>query len=268
MPWIESHQKLEKHPKLLDLCEKTGWSKDEAIGKLHRLWWWVLDYAEDGNLSKWTPVQILGDLNGEIDPEKLYNILKETKFIDENNKIHDWYDFAGNYLHAKYHNSNPLKLKKIQKMYKDNQRITKGQKKDAYLPTLPTYLNLPTYTLRANTLKSSILKNDPKAKITPKQIENWTDEVRLMVEMDGRTLEEIDQIIEFTQNDPFEKANVLSIGKLRKRFTQLLLKLKAVQQKENRGRESNICPTCHRPMADQGAEWFCSDCKTKYKKSV
>lgn len=144
MPWIESHQKLERHPKLMELCSKTGWSKDEAIGKLHRLWWWVLDFAEDGDLSKFSAAQIFGEIRGEISAETLLQIFTNTNFIDSDIKIHDWYDYAGNYLYAKYHNSNPKKLKKIQNKYKDNQRINKGHKKEAIpnLPNLPNQHNL------------------------------------------------------------------------------------------------------------------------------
>ena len=50
--WIKSHQDLKDHPKLLQLCQMTGLNKAEAIGNLHIFWWWVLAYAEDGDLSK------------------------------------------------------------------------------------------------------------------------------------------------------------------------------------------------------------------------
>lgn len=126
MPWIESHQKLERHPKLLDLCNKTGWNKDEALGKLHRLWWWTLDFAEDGVLKKYNPHQYLSPLtNDKLPAEKLLNILKDTNFIDKDGKIHHWWDYAGRYLKGKYKTSNPKRLKEIQKIYKVDLRQTK-----------------------------------------------------------------------------------------------------------------------------------------------
>jgi hypothetical protein len=50
LAWIESHQTLEKHPKTLDLMNATGWDLDTCLGKLHRFWYWCVDYAEDGDL--------------------------------------------------------------------------------------------------------------------------------------------------------------------------------------------------------------------------
>ncbi|GAG62823.1 unnamed protein product, partial [marine sediment metagenome] len=52
MAWIESHQLLKDHPKVLALMKRTGKNKAEVIGYLHLFWWWVLAYAENGDLSK------------------------------------------------------------------------------------------------------------------------------------------------------------------------------------------------------------------------
>ena len=140
MPWIESHQKLEKHPKLLELCSKTGWNKDETIGKLHRLWWWVLDYAEDGILTRFTPEQCLSEINGKIPPKDLLQVLIDTNFVDKDLKIHDWWDYAGRYLTAKYRNTNPKLLQKIEKKYRATKSRTKVSLKT---DNQPTNLNLP-----------------------------------------------------------------------------------------------------------------------------
>lgn len=76
----------------------------------------------------------------------------------------------------------------------------------------------------AELLRDCILNNDPKAKITDKKVELWANDVRLMVERDGRELPEICRILEFSQNDEFWRSNILSMSKLRKQYTQLLIK--------------------------------------------
>lgn len=119
----------------------------------------------------------------------------------------------------------------------------------------------PEFLERVEKLKSLILQNNPSAIVKPN---DWANNVRLMVERDKRTLEQIDAVIEWSQGDDFEKTNVLSMGKLRHRFDSLTMKMKRAK----RGRESNICPACHKPMADQGDHWFCSDCRQKYKKEA
>jgi len=151
MAWIESHQNLEQHPKLLHLMKLTGWTLDEAIGKLHRLWWWVLNYAEDGDLSKHLPYVYLTRFSSNCTPSELYLHLQESKWITKNGLLHDWLDYAGRYLKGKYKTSNPKKLIEIYKKHKsplslpkvslkDNQGKTKVSLKSA------TYLNLPTLT--------------------------------------------------------------------------------------------------------------------------
>jgi len=74
-----------------------------------------------------------------------------------------------------------------------------------------------------------ILKNDPKSEVKrmPKTTqETWLTECRRLREIDKRTPEEIKFVIEWTQQDSFERTNVHSIPKLRKRFGQLFLKAK------------------------------------------
>lgn len=117
MAWIESHQELLDHPKVLKLMSKTSWSLDETIGKLHRFWWWALKYAEDGDLSRYDPAQYLSRLGEGMSPSDLLSNFQECGFIDHDLKIHDWIDYAGLFLTKKYSTSNPDKLKVIWNRY-------------------------------------------------------------------------------------------------------------------------------------------------------
>ncbi len=121
MAWIKSHQNLSNHPKVLKLCNRTNKNKAEIIGYLHLFWWWVLDYAEDGDLSKFKNVLIIEGL-------KIQD-LKDCGFIDNDEKVHDWIDFAGEFLRLKYHTNNPKKYKKIVRKYKGVIRSTLSRDK-------------------------------------------------------------------------------------------------------------------------------------------
>jgi len=83
------------------------------------------------------------------------------------------------------------------------------------------------YTL-TQLLMDYILANDPKSsiikKMTKKRRADWINSCRLMREKDGRTPEEIEAMIEFSQKDSFWKSNILSMPKLREKFSQLWLK--------------------------------------------
>ena len=86
----------------------------------------------------------------------------------------------------------------------------------------------------AELLKARILENNPGAKITSGQVEEWARVADLMLRRDGRTETEIRNLIEWSQQNDFWKSNVLSMGKLREKFDQLVMK----RQREN-GRGHN-----------------------------
>lgn len=54
-------------------------------------------------------------------------------------------------------------------------------------------------------------------------VKNWDRDVRLMVERDGRSLEQVEAAIRWCQADEFWKGNVMSMGKLRKQYDKLRL---------------------------------------------
>jgi len=66
----------------------------------------------------------------------------------------------------------------------------------------------------------------PNNKTTLKAtVKNWSDPVRLMVEQDDRTYQEIFRLWKAVQADEFWRVNVLSTGKLREKFDDLAIKL-------------------------------------------
>jgi DNA-binding MarR family transcriptional regulator len=87
----------------------------------------------------------------------------------------------------------------------------------------------PEHTDLAELLAYRIQQNNPDGKPpTPKQLQNWANDVRLMIERDKRPIEQIRELLEWTQQDEFWKANVLSMGKLREKYDQLLIKSRQV----------------------------------------
>lgn len=86
-------------------------------------------------------------------------------------------------------------------------------------------------------LFSLMLKNNPKAK--KPNIEKWSEHIDKLIRVDGRKPEEIEFVIQWTQQDDFEISNILSTQKLRKRFDQLWLK--ANKSKSNVRLNKNIC---------------------------
>ncbi|MGM9590203.1 MAG: hypothetical protein ACI3V0_08545 [Faecousia sp.] len=100
--WIESHQQLANHPKLKRLARLLGVSKQAAIGYLHLLWWWALDYAPQGQIIPPFDTEDVADaVEFDGEPCEIVNALVDSGFLDRNDEtltIHDWYDYAGKLL--------------------------------------------------------------------------------------------------------------------------------------------------------------------------
>jgi hypothetical protein len=76
--------------------------------------------------------------------------------------------------------------------------------------------------MEKNNPSSSILK-----RLTEDRQKKWMNECRLLREQDGRTPEEIESVIRFSQGDSFWKGNILSMGKLREKWDQLWIKARS-----------------------------------------
>lgn len=100
MAWIESHQSLAKHRKLLRLSGILRVDRVTMIGHLHLLWWWGMDNADiDGSLGDVTPYELAEAAEWRGDPQEFASALVEAGFVDLDDDggyvLHDWYDYAG-----------------------------------------------------------------------------------------------------------------------------------------------------------------------------
>lgn len=87
----------------------------------------------------------------------------------------------------------------------------------------PTHIN-PQHLSLCEALANGILANDPKAKVNPRGA-RWLTAARLLVEQDGRSVEEVLAVIEWCQQDNFWRSNILSMPKLRDKFSQLTMRM-------------------------------------------
>lgn len=101
MAWIESHQEVGRHPKTKKLARLLGVSLPAAVGHLHYLWWWTLDFAQDGTLEKFDGYDLADAMQWDGDPNQLVEALISAGYIDDTEDglvIHDWKDYAGKLL--------------------------------------------------------------------------------------------------------------------------------------------------------------------------
>ena len=101
MAWIESHQEVGRHPKTKKLARLLGVSLPAAVGHLHYLWWWALDFAQDGTLGKYDAADIADAMQWDGDADQLIDALLSAGYIDDTGSglvIHDWAEYAGKLL--------------------------------------------------------------------------------------------------------------------------------------------------------------------------
>lgn len=152
MGWIESHQSLGRHPKLLRLSLELQIHKAQAVGHLKYLWWWALDYAPNGDLSGFSAQEISTAAEWPGDPTKFFETLKNIKWLDNDNKLHDWQEYSGAYFSSR----------KRQKKYRNKLR-------NSYVTVTATGHNITGHNITEhnNTPLPPDLQADKEA------IENW-----------------------------------------------------------------------------------------------
>lgn len=160
MAWIESHQELERHPKRISLGSLMGWDKYQTIGRLHAFWWWCVDYSLDGDLSRFNDSQIAEAVG--LDPsqsKQFVEAMVESGWIDREPylRVHDWWDYVGNFLQRKY-KSYPSTWKKVKDKY--------YQTTDKRRSKLPTNSGAPNLTRPNKTRTKPKLTNNNLASET------------------------------------------------------------------------------------------------------
>lgn len=91
--WIESHAALREHPKLKRLARLLRVERPTAVGYLHYLWWWAMEYAPDGDLSRFDDEDVADATEWPGDPAELMGALRASGFMD-GSELHDWKDYG------------------------------------------------------------------------------------------------------------------------------------------------------------------------------
>lgn len=90
-------------------------------------------------------------------------------------------------------------------------------------------------------LVSLITRNNPDWKLQG-TLETWASHIEKLHRIDGRTYEQIEYMIRWTQADSFWSTNILSTSKLREKFNDLIPKLKASVVKSHNEKARSLVP--------------------------
>ncbi len=134
MAWIESHQELARHPKVVRLARTLKITKAQAIGHLHLLWWWTLDFSPTGELSAFTSCELGSAAEWTSDADHFRKALEDSGWIDPDGRIHDWHDYAGKLVEQRARDSQ--RKRELRRM-SAGQRPDGGKTAGAQYPTVP-----------------------------------------------------------------------------------------------------------------------------------
>lgn len=98
MAWLEIHQSIKDHRKLLAAADALDMAPAHIAGHIIFFWLWALDNAPSGEISDISARNIARAAQWEGKPEDFLSALIESGLVDQIDGglfIHDWADYAG-----------------------------------------------------------------------------------------------------------------------------------------------------------------------------
>lgn len=99
MAWIQVHQQLKDHRKLLAAADDLEIEPAHMLGLLISFWLWALDNTPGGSLEGISNRNIARAAQWNGNPDALAEAMKNAGFLDKNDdgtlEIHDWYEYTG-----------------------------------------------------------------------------------------------------------------------------------------------------------------------------
>lgn len=143
--------------------------------------------------------------------------------------------------------------KRLQKDTNKNDKNVKNEKNDnKTLRRKRVYDEESVHYQLANLLFEKILENNPAHKMP--DLQKWADDVRLMMERDSRTEEQIQYLIEWSQSHSFWHKNILSTSKLREQFDRLVMEVKSQKVVHLNKKQEKRVPRAYQSLMEWAEE--------------
>lgn len=158
----------------------------------------------------------------KFEKEEMLSIKSTTKYSVIT--IKNWHEYQSNdnqVSSGRQATVKPVSTIKNEKNDKNDKNIKDNSRKS----TKRTYDEDSIYYQLSVFLFEEMKKNNPEVK--QPDFDKWADEVRKMVELDGRKEEQVRNMITWSQSNDFWKGIVLSTRKLREKYDQM--KVQALQ---------------------------------------
>ena len=93
--WIPAFQSLRLHSKRKRLGRLLGIGLHETVGVIICLWWWALDEAENGDLSRFSDMDVADGADWTGDASAFVKALTEAGFLSDDRQLVNWSGYVG-----------------------------------------------------------------------------------------------------------------------------------------------------------------------------
>ena len=134
MAWIQIHQQLKDHRKVLAAADELDIEPAHMLGLLISFWLWAIDNAPDGSLAGISDRMIARAAQWDKDPEEFVAALTSASLLDVTEdgvlEIHDWSEYTGKLIEQRENEKNRSRARRAAAKSNDR-RTTAGQSADA-----------------------------------------------------------------------------------------------------------------------------------------
>lgn len=134
MAWIQIHQQLKDHRKVLAAADELDIEPAHMLGLLISFWLWAIDNAPDGSLAGISDRMITRAAQWDKDPEEFVAALTSASLLDVTEdgvlEIHDWSEYTGKLIEQRENEKNRSRARRAAAKSNDR-RTTAGQSADA-----------------------------------------------------------------------------------------------------------------------------------------
>lgn len=219
LPWMKVCRGLPYDQKCRDTAEALGVSPYTLTGHLIALWSQVATFAPDGNVSRFSDQEIAGWAGWAKRPVVFVATLRRFSWIDPDGSLHEWDSWGGAMAAENARKAGEGRAQSARKTRTEDAQSASPLNRDLELEEENPFSD-DVETI-CNLMADLVAKTGAKR---PAITDAWRTEAERLRRLDGYSLDEILSVIRWCQSDDFERANVQSITKLRKRYASLRIK--------------------------------------------
>ena len=230
--WLyEEKRKFSKYEAWLDLLMMVNYKDNKIVqdGKLIEVKRGerITSVRQLMDRWDWSNTKVMNFLNLLSQDEMItYEITPKKKTLIKILKYHEYQGFQEvDQSEEKTQNTHRTTTETTQNNINNKDNKANKEKKEPSSPKFST-----SDTENAKLLFEKMKENNPGIK-EPK-FDDWSNEFRLIRERDERTDKQVKYLINWTQNDVFWRTTILSPGKLRKQWDQLVGRAKAEDERK------------------------------------